>query len=203
MIENEVEQMSQDQSARMSSQGIELSMYLQYLGQSMEEFKQSLEPMARVRVKSSLIIEKITEVINPEVTEADYEEEIKTIADTYKISIEDVKKSVGAESSFINDSIRARKTVEYLASKAVKVEPKEPDAEPAEEKKPAKKTAAKKTTAKKAEDAEAPAEEKPKKTAAKKTTAKKAEDAAEAPAEEKPKKTRAKKAKSDEDAAKE
>ncbi len=203
MIENEVEQMAQDQSARMSSQGIELSMYLQYLGQSMEEFKQSLEPMARVRVKSSLIIEKITEVINPEVTEADYEEEIKTIADTYKISIEDVKKSVGAESSFINDSIRARKTVEYLASKAVKVEPKEPDAEPAEEKKPAKKTAAKKTTAKKAEDAEAPAEEKPKKTAAKKTTAKKAEDAAEAPAEEKPKKTRAKKAKSDEDAAKE
>ena len=197
MIDNEVEQMTQDQAARMSSQGIELSMYLQYLGQSMEEFKQSLEPMARVRVKSSLVIEKITEVINPEVSDADYEEEIKTIADSYKIDVEQVKKSVGEDASFIKDSIRARKTVEYLASKAVKVEPKEPDAEAAEEKKPAKKAAAKKTA--KAEDA---GEEKPaKKTAAKKTT-KKAEEAP-AEGEEKPKKTRAKKAKADEDAAQE
>lgn len=197
MIDNEVEQMTQDQAARMSSQGIELSMYLQYLGQSMEEFKKSLEPMARVRVKSSLVIEKITEILDPEVTDADYEEEIKTISEAYKIDVEQVKKSVGEDASFIKDSIRARKTVEYLASKAVKVEPKEPDAEPAEEKKPAKKAAAKKTA--KADDA---AEEKPaKKTAAKKTT-KKAEEAP-AEGEEKPKKTRAKKAKADEDAAKE
>ena len=199
MIDNEVEQMTQDQAARMSSQGIELSMYLQYLGQSMEEFKKSLEPMARVRVKSSLVIEKITEILDPEVTDADYEEEIKTISEAYKIDVEQVKKSVGEDASFIKDSIRARKTVEYLASKAVKVEPKEPDAEPAEEKKPAKKAAAKKTA--KADDA---AEEKPaKKTAAKKTT-KKAEEAP-AEGEEKPKKTRAKKAKADdsEEASKE
>ena len=197
MIDNEVEQMAQDQAARMSSQGIELSMYLQYLGQSMEEFKKSLEPMARVRVKSSLVIEKITEVVNPEVSDADYEEEIKTIAESYKIDVEQVKKSVGEDSSFIKDSIRARKTVEYLASKAVKVEPKEPDAEAAEEKKPAKKAAAKKTA--KADDA---AEEKPAKKTAAKKTAKKAEEAP-AEGEEKPKKTRAKKAKADEDAAKE
>ena len=189
MVQNEVEQMADDQAARMSNQGIALDMYLQYVGQSMDDFKKSLEPMARVRVKSSLVIEKITEVVNPEVTDTDYEEEIKTIADAYKIDIEQVKKSVGEDSSFIKDSIRARKTVEYLASKAKKVEPKEPVAEEEAEKKPAKKTAAKKTA--KADDA---AEEKPaKKTAAKKTT-KKAEEAAEAPAEEKPaKKTAAKK----------
>ena len=206
MIDNEVEQMTQDQAARMSSQGIELSMYLQYLGQSIEEFKKSLEPMARVRVKSSLVIEKITEVIDPEVNEADYEEEIKTISEAYKIDVEQVKKSVGEDSSFIKDSIRARKTVEYLASKAVKVEPKEPDAEPAEEKKPAKKASAKKAA--KTEDAAEAAEEKPaKKTAAKKPAAKKTAKAEEAPAEgeEKPKKTRAKKAKAEdsEDASKE
>ena len=77
MVQNEVEQMADDQAARMSNQGIALDMYLQYVGQSMDEFKKSLEPMARVRVKSSLVIEKITEVVNPEVTDADYEEEIK------------------------------------------------------------------------------------------------------------------------------
>ena len=128
MVQNEVEQMADDQAARMSNQGIALDMYLQYVGQSMDDFKKSLEPMARVRVKSSLVIEKITEKINPEVTDEDYNEELAQIANTYKIDVEEVKKSIGEDSAFIKDSIRARKTVEYLASKAVKVEPK-----PAEE----------------------------------------------------------------------
>ena len=132
MIQNEVEQMADDQAARMSNQGIALDMYLQYVGQSMEDFKKSLEPMARVRVKSSLVIEKITEKINPEVTDEDYNEELAQIANTYKIDVEEVKKSIGEDSAFIKDSIRARKTVEYLASKAVKVEPK-PAEEPAAE----------------------------------------------------------------------
>jgi len=133
MIQNEVEQMADDQAARMSNQGIALDMYLQYVGQSMDDFKKSLEPMARVRVKSSLVIEKITEVIDPEVTDEDYEEELKGIADRYKIDVEEVKKSIGEDSAFIKDSIRARKTVEYLASKAVKVEPKEPEVTEASE----------------------------------------------------------------------
>ena len=128
MIDNEVDQMANDQAARMSSQGIGLDMYLQYVGQSMEDFKKSLEPMARVRVKSSLVIEKITEKLDPEVTEEDYNEEIATLANSYKIDVEDVKKQIGEDSGFLKDSIRARKTVEYLASKAVKVEPKEPEA---------------------------------------------------------------------------
>lgn len=128
MIQNEVEQMAQDQAARMSSQGIGLDMYLQYVGQTMDDFKKSLEPMARVRVKSSLVIEKITEKIDPEVTDEEYNEEIATIANSYKMDLEEVKKSIGDDSAFIKDSIKARKTVEYLASKAVKVEPK-----PAEE----------------------------------------------------------------------
>ena len=135
MIQNEVEQMAQDQAARMSSQGIGLDMYLQYVGQSMDDFKKSLEPMARVRVKSSLVIEKITEKIDPEVTEEEYNEELSTIANSYKMDLEEVKKSIGDDSAFIKDSIKARKTVEYLASKAVKVEPK-----PAEEAKEEEKT---------------------------------------------------------------
>ena len=133
MVQNEVEQMADEQAARMSNQGIALDMYLQYVGQSMDDFKKSLEPMARVRVKSSLVIEKITEKINPEVTDEDYNEELAQIANSYKIDVEEVKKSIGEDSAFIKDSIRARKTVEYLASKAVKVEPKAAEEPVAEE----------------------------------------------------------------------
>ena len=134
MIENEVESMAQDQAMRMSQQGIELGMYLNYIGQSMEEYRESLKPMARVRVKSSLVIEAVADKINPEITDEDYEEEIKVMADSYRMGVEDVKNAIGEDNEIIKDTIRGRKTVEYLASKAVKTEPAPADEEPAEDK---------------------------------------------------------------------
>ncbi len=135
MIENEVSQMADEQAMRMQQQGIGLDMYLQYVGQSMDDFKKSLEPMARVRVKSSLVVEKINEIVKPEVTAEDYEAEIAAIAKSYSMDAEEVKKSVGEDSEFLKNSISARKTVEYLASKAVKVEPKPAEDSKEEEKK--------------------------------------------------------------------
>jgi len=129
MVDNEVEQMANDQAMRMQQQGISLDMYLQYIGQSMDEYKEGFKPMARVRVKSSLVIEKITEKLDPEVTDADIDAEIAEIAKSYSMDAEEVKKSLGDSTDFLKDSIKAKKTVEYLTSKAVKVAPKPADEE--------------------------------------------------------------------------
>ncbi len=129
MIDNEVDQMANDQAMRMQQQGISLDMYLGYIGQSMDEFKEGFKPMARVRVKSSLVVEKITEKLDPEVTDADIDEEIAEIAKSYNMDAEEVKKSLGDSTDFLKDSIKAKKTVEYLTSKAVKVAPKPADEE--------------------------------------------------------------------------
>ena len=93
MIDNEVDQMANDQAMRMQQQGISLDMYLGYIGQSMDEFKEGFKPMARVRVKSSLVVEKISEKLDPEVTDADIDEEIAEIAKSYNMDAEEVKKS--------------------------------------------------------------------------------------------------------------
>ena len=127
MIDNEVDQMANDQAMRMQQQGISLDLYLNYIGQSMEEFKESFKPMARVRVKSTLVIEKIAEKLDPEVTEEDIDAEIAEIAKSYNMEAEDVKKTLGDSGEFLKDSIKAKKTVEYLTSKAVKVAPKPAD----------------------------------------------------------------------------
>ena len=133
MIDNEVDQMANDQAMRMQQQGIGLEMYLQYVGQSMDDFKESFKPMARVRVKSSLVIEKITEKLDPEVTDEDIDAEIAEIAKSYNMDAEEVKKTLGDSTEFLKDSIRAKKTVEYLTSKAVKVAPKPAEEEKTEE----------------------------------------------------------------------
>ncbi|SCW26316.1 trigger factor [Ruminococcaceae bacterium YRB3002] len=133
MIENELENMVQDQAMRMQQSGIELDMYLQYIGQTMEQFREQMRPMAKVRVKSNLVIEKITEELDPQVTDEEYNEEVEKMAKAYGMQVEEIKSAIGDTSEYIRDSIRARKTVEYLAEKAVKTEPK-PVEEPDEEK---------------------------------------------------------------------
>ena len=124
MVDTEVEQMVQQQAASMSQQGIELDMYLSYLGQTQEEFRETLKPMAKTRVKGNLVLEAIGADLKMEATEEDFNAEMDTIAKAYGMSVEQVKEAIGATSEYLKESIIARKTIEYIASKAVKVEPK-------------------------------------------------------------------------------
>ncbi len=175
MIDTEVENMVQDQTNRMNQQGIELDMYLKYIGQTKEEFAESMKPMASLRVRSNLVIKAIAAELKMEATAEDYDKELQTMADAYKMTKDDIRNALGDNNEFVKESIVGRKTVEYLASKAVKTEPKAEEAE-GEAKKPAKKATAKKASTKKAAEAkeDSASEEKaePKKTA-KKSTAKK------------------------------
>ncbi len=172
MVDNEVENMAQEQASRMSQQGIELDMYLQYMGQNMDQFKQSLRPMAEIRVKNNLVIEAVSKELKMEATAEEYDKEIEQMAKAYNMDKADIAKALGEDNPYIKENIVSRKTVEYLADKAVKTEPKAE--EKTEEKKAEKKPAAKKTTTKKAaaKKDDASEEKAEKKPAAKKTTKK-------------------------------
>ncbi|MBR6879457.1 MAG: trigger factor [Clostridiales bacterium] len=123
MIDNEIENMVQDQTMRMSQQGIELDMYLKYTGQTMDQFREGMKPMAETRVKSMLVLEAVSKEIKMEATEEDLEEEYKRMAEAYKMEVKDIKDAIGDNDAPFKDQIIGRKTVEYLAEKAVKTEP--------------------------------------------------------------------------------
>ena len=135
MIDNEVENMANEQASRMSQQGIGLDMYLQYTGQSMEDFKAGMKPMALIRVKSNLVIEAVAKELKLEVTPEEYDKELEDMAKAYNgMTVEDIKKAVGEDNPYVKESIINRKTVEWLADKAVKTEPKEEESNEEESK---------------------------------------------------------------------
>ena len=152
MVDTEVDNMVQQQSMSMSQQGIELDMYLKYVGQTMEEFRETLKPMAKVRVKGNLVLEAISKELKVESTEEEYKAELETIAKAYNMKLEDVENAIGNDSDYLKESIITKKTIEHIASKAVKTAPKAEEPATAEES--PKKTTKKKTT-KKAEASEA------------------------------------------------
>jgi len=174
MMENRIDEMVRDFEYRISAQGMNLDMYLQYTGMPLESFRKSFLEQAERQVKIRLALEKIAELEKLEATEEDVNAECTRIAEMHKVEVEKVKEIVPEKE--LSADIKATKAIDFVRDNAVVTER---TAQPEDE--PAKKPAA----AKKAKAAESKTEEETAKNpAAKKTAAKKPAAKKEEPSEE-------------------
>lgn len=165
MYEKQLDDMVNEFSYRIQSQGISLDMYLQYLGMDMDALKENYRPAATREVKISLALEKIAAIENIEVSDEEVEAEFAKMAEMYGVDAETVRKAVAADT--VAKELKARKANAVITDNAVVEKAK-------------KKAAPKKKAAAKAEDGEeAAAEEKPAKKTTRKTTKKAAAEDAE------------------------
>ena len=184
MVETQARQIVNDFAQRLQMQGMSMDQYLQYTGNTVDKMIEQVKPQAIERIQARLVLEEVAKAENITVSDEDFEEELKKMAEQYKMELDKLKELMSeSEQKTMRSDLAVQKAADFLVENVKEVAKKKTTkkADDAEEK-PAKKTAAKKTT-KKADDAE----EKPKKTATKKA-AKKDDDA-----EEKPKKTTRKK----------
>ncbi|TCL41106.1 trigger factor [Harryflintia acetispora] len=160
MVAARMDDMMREYEYRLKSQGIPMEMYLQYMGQTSETFRESFRDGALRRVKISLALEKIAELEKIEPNAEEIEAEYQKLAEQYKKEADEIKKMIG-EKDIIHD-VAVTKAIDLIRDSAIPVE----EAEAADEK-PQKKAAKK---ASKDDEGEAP-----KKTTRKKT-AKKADE---------------------------
>ena len=168
MYDEEAENCLRDMDNNLRMQGLDLATYLKYTGMELDAVRAEMRPRAIKQVKTRLALEKVAELENIEASDEEFEEEVKKMAEAYRMDAEEVKKLVPVDG--VKADIRVRKAVDLIKSEAVVSDKK------VEEKPKAKKTTAKKTTTKKtaeaAEDAEKAEKPAAKKTTTKKTTAK-------------------------------
>ncbi len=163
MIEKEIDNQISEFEYRLQAQGMQMEMYLQYLGMDIAALRDSYKEGAEKQVKLRLALEKITELEKIEISDEDADTELKSYADAYDMPLEKVKALVAIDD--VKADLACRKAMDIVKETAVAGAKKKAPAKAAEgeEKPAAKKTAAKKT----ADTAE-------KKTTAKKPAAKKA-----------------------------
>lgn len=116
MVEQQLNSMLRDYDARLQGQGLTLQKYFELTGMTPEKFKEQFKDHATKQVKISLTLEAIAKAEGFEVTDEDLEQEMQSIADTYKMPLEDIKKFVRAEE--LTDGILNKKTVEFLVAQA-------------------------------------------------------------------------------------
>ena len=118
MNEQKCDEMIRDYSYRLQMQGIDLATYLQYLGQTMEQFKAQFAEGAKKQVLVSLALDAIVEAENIEATEEEIDAEIAKLAEQYNMDADQIKAAVPAEQ--LSKDIVTRKAVDFVVDNAKK-----------------------------------------------------------------------------------
>lgn len=119
MINYEKENMKKQVESQAKQYGIELEMYVQFSGMTMEQFDQNLNQQAQDKVLTSLVIEAIAEKEDFEVTDAEIELKYEEIANHYNVEVKDVKAQLTKE--VMTNEVRFSKAIDFLESSVIEV----------------------------------------------------------------------------------
>lgn len=117
MYDNKVNEMIEDLSYRLQSQGLNLETYMQFTGMTIDSLKETYKEQAEKQVKLRLALEKIAVLENIEVTEEDIEKEFETIGAMYNMDVDTVKQHIRAED--LKNDVAVGKAVEIVKTNAV------------------------------------------------------------------------------------
>ncbi len=93
MIETELDNMVKDVETRLSYQGMNMEMYLQMIGKTMEEFRKEGEKQAKEAVKTRLVLEQIVKDEKIEPDEKKVDEKLEEMAKAYGKEKEELGKN--------------------------------------------------------------------------------------------------------------
>ena len=123
MFEQKAEENKDNFKRRIGQQGIDLDMYLMYMGVDQTKFDSDMYEQAIQQVKVRLALEKIAEAEGIEVTDEDVQAEYDKLAGMYGVSVDAVK-GFFAESGVRND-LECEKAIAVIKDNAVILPPAE------------------------------------------------------------------------------
>lgn len=91
MLQTEQRGIVNDFSQRLTMQGMNIEQYYTYTGMNEEKMMEQVKEQAERRIKTRLVCEAIVKAENIEVSEEEFDAEIKKLADQYKVEPEKIK----------------------------------------------------------------------------------------------------------------
>ena len=133
MVETEVDNMMQEYDQQLRAQGMDLATYIQYMGRTVEEFREDMKMSAFRRVKNRMVLRAIANQENIEASEEEVEKQLEEMGQQYHIEIDKLKEMLGEQNiKAIGQDVRIQKAIDLMFEEAKIVPKKE---KPAKEEK--------------------------------------------------------------------
>lgn len=130
MLRTQQEQVYGEFEQQVVSQGMKMEDYFNYAQTDREKMIENMKGEAERRILYRLVMEQVAKEENIVATDEDYEEEIRKMAEAYRMDVEKFKSIFGDRKESMMDTLAVQKAITFVADNAVEVEKKE---EPAQE----------------------------------------------------------------------
>ncbi len=120
MVNSEIDSTINEFDQQLRAQGMNLADYLKYMGQEMDAFRETLREDAFKKTKTRMIVSKIADVEDFQVTEEEIKEQLESMAQQYGLEAEKLAEMIGAENiGMIRGDLKMSKAVDFMYEKAV------------------------------------------------------------------------------------
>ena len=128
MLDTQAAQMVDNFARRLSAQGMSMEQYMQYTGQNAAALQEQMKPQALKQIQTRLVLEKVAQVENIQISDERLEEEFEKMAKMYGMEKDKLKEILGdAEKDQMREDLAVQEAATFLADNAVETEEKEED----------------------------------------------------------------------------
>ncbi|MBO4900128.1 MAG: trigger factor [Lachnospiraceae bacterium] len=119
MLEAQKERMIDEFAQQLMYQGMSFEQYSKFTGATKQQMMDQVEPQAETRIRTRLVLEAVAEAEKLEASDAEYDEELKTMAEAYGRDVEEIRKDMTEEvEKMIKDDLKVRAAAKFLADNA-------------------------------------------------------------------------------------
>lgn len=122
MVEAQLDDMMNQYAMNMQSSGFTLEQYAQMMGTTIQGLREQSREGAMQQIRNTLLLEKVAEEENIQVTDEELEEEYQTMAKEYDMDVEKVKEYLPLED--LRKEKQLQKAMDLIVDNAVATEPK-------------------------------------------------------------------------------
>lgn len=119
MVEAQIDNMVNDYARRMQGQGISLDQYMKFTGMTIAGLREQMKPQAIRRIETRLVLEAIARAEAIEIADETVEEELKKMAESYKMEVEQVRGYMGEQGlAQMKEDLAVQEAVDMMVAEA-------------------------------------------------------------------------------------
>ena len=129
MIDEQADRQLEQFAYQLQAQGMKFEDYMKMVGGDVKSMRETMRPMAEQTVRTNILLSEIAKQENIEVSDEEIEEELKKMAEQYKMELDKVKAAVDMDA--VKSDLKGRKAVKLIVDNAKAVEKTEEKTEEA------------------------------------------------------------------------
>ena len=120
MVEEEINSSLQQFDQQLRVQGMDLNTYIQYMGEDMESFRENIREDAFKKTKTRMLVAKIVDQEEFEVSEDEIKEYLEDMAKQYGMEVDKLVEAIGPQNiETVSGDLKMRKAIDFVYENAV------------------------------------------------------------------------------------